>query len=182
MARAAAIVAAGAVLLVAAWLATRSGEKQDEPSPEARTSVPEPVPLPDADPAESGVVPAHPALEAPPEAEDEPPLPSHLAQIVSRYRAAETPEERERALLELALTDQPESLWFLLDELERADEAERQAVLFAVVQFASRDAVPRLREMALRASSEEEARRLTEAADYLELPSLTEFRRGMGEP
>ena len=110
------------------------------------------------------------------------PLPADLAEIVARYRGGETPEERERALLELALTDDPESLSFLLDELDRVDQEEQQIVLSAVVQFGSRDAVPRLRQLALEASSPDEARRLTEAADYLELPSLTEIRRGLREP
>jgi hypothetical protein len=110
------------------------------------------------------------------------PLPADLAEIVARYRAAETLEEREWALLELALTDEPESLSFLFDELARADQEEQENLLSAVVQFGSRDAVPRLRELALEASSPDEARRLTEAADYLELPSLTEIRRGLREP
>ncbi len=131
---------------------------------------------------ESGSVPALSAPEVASKAEDDVPMPSDLAEIVSRYRGAETREERERALLELALTDEPESLSFLLDELDRADESEREIVLSSVVQFGSRDAVPRLREMALAASSPDEARGLTEAADYLELPSLTEIRRGPRDP
>ena len=110
------------------------------------------------------------------------PLPADLAEIVARYRDGGTPEERERALLELALTDEPESLSFLLDELDRVDEDQRESVLSAVVQFGSREAVLRLRQLALEARSPEEARQLTEAADYLELPSLTEIRRGLQEP
>jgi hypothetical protein len=123
-----------------------------------------------------------PSTEAASEVEDDMPLPADLAEIVARYRAAETPEEREWALLELALTDEPESLSFLLDELDRVDEDQRESVLSAVVQFGSRDAVPRLRQLALEARSPDRARQLTEAADYLELPSLTEIRRGLREP
>lgn len=191
MRRSTAIVAVGAVLLmVAAWLAIRSGEEVDG-SPlvaRARTSPPTPAPAQpsvspiDEDRVESGSVPALSAPEVASKAEDDVPMPSDLAEIVSRYRGAETREERERALLELALTDEPESLSFLLDELDRADESEREIVLSSVVQFGSRDAVPRLREMALAASSPDEARGLTEAADYLELPSLTEIRRGPRDP
>jgi hypothetical protein len=123
-----------------------------------------------------------PSTEATSEAGEDAPLPAELAEIVARYRGGETPEERERALLELALTDEPESLAFLLDELDRVDEDQRESVLSAVVQFGSREAVPRLRQLALEARSPDEARQLTEAADYLELPSLTEIRRRLREP
>ncbi len=193
MRRTTAIVAVGtALLLIGAWLAIRSGEGVERSSPESRARVPPPAPAPGpvetpvsprgGGPLETESAPALPSTEVASGAEDDLPLPADLAEIVVRYRGAETPEEREQALLELALTDDPESLSFLLDELDRADEAERESVLSAVVQFGSRDAVPRLREMALVARSPDEARRLTEAADYLELPSLTEIRRRLREP
>jgi hypothetical protein len=108
-------------------------------------------------------------------------LPPDVAEVVARYRAAEARDEREEILLELALIEDPESLGFLLDELGRADPEERESLLLAIVEFGSRDAVPRLRELALEASSPDEARRLTEAADYLDLPSLTEMRRELRE-
>jgi len=191
MRRTTAIVVVGAgLLLVAAWLAIRSGEELERSSPESRARVSLPAPEPTeprvsprgTDPLGSQPAPVLPSTEAASEAEDDLPLPAELAEIVARYRGAETPEERERALLELALTDEPESLSFLLDELDRVDEDQRESVLSAVVQFGSRDAVPRLRQLALEARSPDQARRLTEAADYLELPSLTEIRRGLREP
>ena len=191
MRRTTAIVVVGAgLLLVAAWLAVRSGEELERSSPESRARVSLPAPEPteprvsprSTDPLGSQPAPVLPSTEAASEAEDDLPLPAELAEIVARYRGAETPEERERALLELALTDEPESLSFLLDELDRVDEDQRESVLSAVVQFGSRDAVPRLRQLALEARSPDQARRLTEAADYLELPSLTEIRRGLREP
>ena len=191
MRRTTAIVVVGAgLLLVAAWLAIRSGEELERSSPGSRARVSLPAPEPteprvsprSTDPLGSQPAPVLPSTEAASEAEDDLPLPAELAEIVARYRGAETPEERERALLELALTDEPESLSFLLDELDRVDEDQRESVLSAVVQFGSRDAVPHLRQLALEARSPDEARRLTEAADYLELPSLTEIRRGLREP
>ena len=121
-------------------------------------------------------LPSLPVPEVPPEVGGDSRLPAELAEAVALYRAAEDREERERILLELALTDEPESLSFLLDELDRADPEDRESLLSAIVQLGSRDAVPRLRALALAASSQDEARRLTEAADYLELPSLTEVR------
>ena len=191
MRRTTAIVVVGAgLLLVGAWLAIRSGEELERSSPEsrARASLPAPEPTEprvsprDTDPLGSQPAPVLPSTEAASEAEDDLPLPAELAEIVAHYREAETPEERERALLELALTDEPESLSFLLDELDRVDEDQRESVLSAVVQFGSREAVPRLRQLALEARSPDQARQLTEAADYLELPSLTEIRRGLQEP
>ena len=193
MRRTTAIVVVGAaLLLVAAWLAIRSWEGVERSSPESRARVSPPAPAPGfaetpvsprgTEPLESQPASVLPSIEAASEAEDDMPLPADLAEIVARYRGGETPEERERALLELALTDEPESLSFLLDELDRVDEDQRESVLSAVVQFGSREAVPPLRQLALEARSSDEARRLTEAADYLELPSLTEIRRGLREP
>jgi hypothetical protein len=193
MRRTTAIVVVGAaLLLIAAWLAIRSWEGVERSSPESRAGLSPPAPAPGfaetpvsprgTDPLGSQPAPALPSTEAASEAEDGLPLPADLAEIVAHYRGAETPEERERALLELALTDEPESLSFLLDELDRVDEDQRESVLSAVVQFGSREAVPRLRQLALEARSPDEARRLTEAADYLELPSLTEIRRRLREP
>jgi hypothetical protein len=180
-----------AVLLAAAWLLLRTGDAPDEsgPPPAARVSPPaavstlaepEVTPL-GGEPSDSGL-PASPAVaELAPETGADARLPPDLAEAVARYRAAESRDEREEILLELALIEDPESLGFLLEELVRAGPEERESVLLAIVQFGSRDAVPHLRELARTASSPDEARRLTEAADYLELPSLTEMRRELQE-
>lgn len=184
------VVAMGAaVLLVAASFAIRSGDGTDrswlpawisERAP-APTLSPPAVAPPAAELSGSRPLPSLPIPEVPPEAGDDSRLPAELAEVVARYRAAEDREERERILLELALTDEPESLSFLLDELGRGDPEDRESALSAIVQLGSRDAVPRLRELALAASSQDEAQRLTEAADYLELPSLTELRGELQE-
>lgn len=185
------IAMGAAVLLAAAWLALRSGDAPDGsgPPPAARVSPPaavstlaEPGATPPGGETSDPGPPASPtAAEVVPETGSDARLPWDVAETVARYRAAEARDEREEILLELALIEDPESLRFLLDELVRADPEERESVLLAIVQFGSRDAVPHLRELARTASSPDEARRLTEAADYLELPSLTEMRRELRE-
>lgn len=167
-----------AVLGVAALLVNRTGDEADgsPTSPLPRTPVrtlSEPVGTPPA--------PSPPARAVPAETDAEARLPADVAETVARYRAAEDREEREEILLELAFTEDPASLRFLLDELNRADAEAFEGVLFAIVQYGSRDAIPRLRELAGQASSPDRARLLTEAADYLELPSLTEVRRELQE-
>ncbi len=179
------LVAMGAaVLLVAASFAIRSRDGTDRFWPLTRIPSPAPAPTrtepavspPAAELSDSRPLPSLPVPVVAPEAGDDSRLPAELAEAVAHYRAAKDREERERILLELALTDEPESLSFLLDELGRGDPEDRESVLSAIVQLGSRDAVPHLRELALAASSQDEAQRLTEAADYLELPSLTELR------
>jgi len=105
-------------------------------------------------------------------------LPWDLDEIARRYREAESPEERTDALLELGLSDDPRVLEYMLRELDRADPARRESLIAGVVQFGSREAVPRLRALAARAPDEAARRELLEAADYLALPSLSELRRG----
>jgi hypothetical protein len=169
-----------AVLGVAALLASRTGDEAGgfppSPSPSMTAQAPDPP-----ESLGSRPIPPAPSPALPPEAEAEARLPADVAESVARYRAAEDREEREEILLELAFTEDPASLRFLLDELDRADAKSLEGVLFAIVQYGSRDAIPRLRELAGQASSPERARRLTEAADYLELPSLTEVRRELQE-
>jgi hypothetical protein len=105
-------------------------------------------------------------------------LPWELDEIARRYREAQSSEERTDALLELGLSDDPRVLEYMLAELERADASQRESLLAGVIQFGSRDAVPRLRELAERTQDSAARRALQEAADYLALPSLSELRRG----
>jgi hypothetical protein len=78
----------------------------------------------------------------------------------------------------MGLSDDPRALEFLLQELERAHPAQIEPILNGVIQFGSRDAIPRLRALARETPDPEQRRALDEAADYLALPSLTELRRG----
>lgn len=77
-------------------------------------------------------------------------------------------------LLDLAMNDDSDSLTAILAELENRDKDIRTGALDAVIQFADRAAIPHLRELAERTLDSAEKARLLEAADFLELPSLTE--------
>jgi hypothetical protein len=136
----------------------------------ARVAVPEPAPpvarAPAAEPPEEP--PARPRRDLPYEVEEQ----------VRRYEEAEDPGEKAEVLIELALSsDEPVVLEFLLEELESEPADMQEPLLDAIVQFGDRAAVPTLRAMAERTTSEERRRRLRETADYLELPTLTEIRK-----
>jgi hypothetical protein len=105
-------------------------------------------------------------------------LPGKLGDALARYRAAGDPEHREDALLDLALSDAPDVLRFLLDELRAAPPAEHAPLLYALQQYGSRDAIPELQRLAAQpALTQAQRRALLESADYLALPTYTEFRR-----
>jgi hypothetical protein len=86
---------------------------------------------------------------------------------------------RVMTLRDLAMEDDPASLQTILAELTNADRAIRVAALEATVQFGSRDAIPRLKEAAAATDDPKEKVALVEAAEFLELPSLTEVRAQM---
>ena len=81
---------------------------------------------------------------------------------------------RAEELRRLSMMDDPESLETILSEMDNRSPELRAVALEACVQFGSRDAIPRLKEAAARAPTEEEKRSIEEAIEYLKLPSLTE--------
>jgi len=85
--------------------------------------------------------------------------------------------EREVALADLAMGEEPEILRFLFDQYEKSDAEARTSLIEAVVRFGSRDAVSQLRTLAEHATAASERAELIEAAEYLALPSLTEVLR-----
>jgi hypothetical protein len=106
-----------------------------------------------------------------------------LARELARYRTAgDDADTRQDALLELALSDEPAALVFLLDELNAAPEGQRSGLIEAVIQYGSRDAIPELYRLARAATDPGERRALLDAAAYLTLPSLTELRLGLWKP
>jgi hypothetical protein len=98
--------------------------------------------------------------------------------VVEAYRRSEDPIDRELAISELAASDEPGALAFLLDELTRARGESREMLLDGVLDFGSRDAIPHLLDLAEVESDPEEKAALVEAAEYLALPTLTEVREG----
>ena len=77
---------------------------------------------------------------------------------------------------ELGRQDDPVSLHGILSKLTNSTLAIRQAALDAAVQFGSRDAIPALKQAAAVTPDPREKVAFLDAADYLELPSLTELR------
>jgi hypothetical protein len=143
--------------------------------PAAERTHPDPAVAPairEAEPSPQEVLPAEPP------ARPRRDLPYEIEEQVRRYEEAEDAGEKAEVLIELALSsDEPVVLEFLLEELEREPADMQEPLLDAIVQFGDRAAVPTLRAMAERTTSEERRRRLRETADYLELPTLTEIRK-----
>ncbi|MEI8341166.1 MAG: HEAT repeat domain-containing protein [Verrucomicrobiota bacterium] len=82
--------------------------------------------------------------------------------------------ERVNALMALAMNNDSNSFNAIWHELSNTDREIRAGALEAVVQFGDRSAVPRLRELATRTEDPAEKTSILAAADYLELPTLSE--------
>jgi hypothetical protein len=79
-------------------------------------------------------------------------------------------------LQELQAHDDAPSLQAILSELTNSDKEIRAAALEATIQFSSRDAIPVLKNLAARTDDPDEKKELLDAAEFLELPSLTEIQ------
>lgn len=83
--------------------------------------------------------------------------------------------QRIAELNALAMNNDSASLETILSELRNPDRQIRKGALEATIQFEDRAAIPRLKEIAAETDDEEEKSELLAAADYLNLPSLTEY-------
>jgi hypothetical protein len=88
---------------------------------------------------------------------------------------AEYVQQRISQLNALAMNNDSASLETILSELRNPDRQIRKGALEATIQFEDRAAIPRLKEIAAETDDEEEKSDLLAAADYLNLPSLTEY-------
>jgi hypothetical protein len=79
-------------------------------------------------------------------------------------------------LQELQVNDDDASLKEILAELTNPNPTIRHEAIEATIQFGGHTAVPVLRDLAARTSDPDEKKELQDAADFLELPSLTEIR------
>jgi len=84
-------------------------------------------------------------------------------------------QQRIEELNALAMNNDSASLETILSELRNPDRKIRQGALEATKQFEDRAAIPRLKEIAAETDDEDEKAELLEAADWLNLPSLTEY-------
>jgi HEAT repeat protein len=157
---AAAAFVAVAVAAGIAWLVGHAPERETTP-PEPTVSL-EPAPA-QAPVATTAALPL-PARPDPPVAPAAPPA-----------DAAER-ESRIAALDALAREEDPESLRTILASLSDPDPAIRRAALEATLAFGSREAIPRLQDVAATTEDPVERGALLDAAAYLELPTLGEYR------
>lgn len=88
---------------------------------------------------------------------------------------AEYVHQRVAELNALAMNNDSATLETILSELRNPDRQIRKGALEATIQFEDRAAIPRLREIAAETDDEDEKADLLAAADYLNLPSLTEY-------
>lgn len=158
-------LAAGLLVLLAAgllpWgmkrLSSTPGEESAAPvpSPAAATTTRPPIKLLAADSS----LPA-PQLSPHPSGSEE-----HRAWL----------KDRGEALMDISWNDDKESLDAILAELSNPDPEIRSAALEATLNFASRDAIPRLETVALATDDPLERKKLQDAAEYLKLPTLSEM-------
>jgi LAS superfamily LD-carboxypeptidase LdcB len=108
---------------------------------------------------------------------------SALASSATATNTARTPQHdaairaRVTQLGQLAMRNDPASLQTILSELTNSTKAIRQAALEATVQYGSRDAIPKLQEIAAATEDQKEKAAILEAAEFLQLPSLSELGR-----
>jgi HEAT repeat protein len=85
-------------------------------------------------------------------------------------------EKRGAELMDMAMTDERTNLDTILSEISNRDPEIRKAALEASIQFGSRDAIPKLTDAISQTDDPNEKAALTDAIEFLKLPSLTEIR------
>jgi len=120
--------------------------------------------------AQENSAPASPPADAEYELDDE------LSELLRAYRDASEPAEQEYHLLSLSMSDDPEVLRVLLNELDFADAERASLALAAVDNYGSREAVPTLRRLAQRAATPSLQQEFLDSAEFLDLPTFDEFQ------
>ena len=88
---------------------------------------------------------------------------------------AEYVQERVAELTALAMNTDSNSFNTIWSELSNPDKEIRAGALAAVVQFGDHSVSPRLRELAAQTQDPDEKTAILQAADYLDLPPITEL-------
>lgn len=94
---------------------------------------------------------------------------------------AEYVQERVAKLMSLAMNNDADSFNTIWTELSNPDKEIRAGALEAVIQFGDHSVSPRLRELAAQAQEPAEQAAIVEAADYLDLPPITDLPRRQPE-
>ena len=90
---------------------------------------------------------------------------------------AEYVQERVAELTSLAMNNDADSFNTIWSELSNPDKEIRAGALEAVIQFGDHSVSPRLRELAAQTQDPAEQSAILEAADYLDLPPITDLPR-----
>jgi hypothetical protein len=99
------------------------------------------------------------------------------SRVVQETNRAVYVRDRIAELMALGMNNDSNSLNTIWGELANPDKEIRAGALAAVVQFGDRSVVPNLRELAAQTQDATEKAEIIKAADFLDLPSLTEVRR-----
>lgn len=102
------------------------------------------------------------------------PRPGRLNQVTGPNAAAL--QKQIDRLQDLQSNDDDASLKEILASLTDTNRIIRHVAIEATIQFGGHTAVPVLRDLATRTADPAEKQELTDAADFLALPSLTEIR------
>jgi type IV secretory pathway VirB10-like protein len=124
------------------------------------------------------------AAKSPPVAESPVAAPKDGTQPVASSEEAHKAyvEQRSAQLMEMAMNDDRASLDSILSELGNRDPEIRKAALDATIQFGSRDAIPKLADAASQTDDPNEKTAITDAIEFLKLPSLTEISSHSPKP
>jgi hypothetical protein len=90
---------------------------------------------------------------------------------------AEYVQERVAELTALAMNNDSNSFNTIWSELSNPDKEIRAGALEAVIQFGDHSVSPRLRELAAQTQDPAEQAAILQAADYLDLPPITDLPR-----
>jgi hypothetical protein len=173
------VLAVGLLVVLAAWLLGpgRSGPTTPNQSPAVAAAQPEELAARPNAPA----VPAQPGSAAVAPQGIAPVAGTNAADMASAEAQREAyVAERVNQLMDLALDNQPASLEIILSELTNRDPEIRQAAVQAAMQFDSREAIPRLREVLEQTEDTAEKAAITQAIEFLEIPTPSDAATGRG--
>jgi hypothetical protein len=140
------------------------------------TAVSEPPSVPVAQPAHGDSPETAPSVTASPFITNTPVAVIRPAAVPAAPPSGSA-TERVAELAALAMNDDSNSLNTIWSELSNPDPEIRAGALAAVVQFGDRSVTPRLRDLAAQTEDPSEKIAIIQAADYLDLPRLTDAPR-----
>jgi len=118
-----------------------------------------------------GVVPPEPAKVSEPPIPSPTPAPPAVVALTPEQRQAATDTEINR-LFQAGMSDNPDDLAVILADLNSPEKEIREAAIQATKQFGSTNAIPALQAAAASATDPKEKVELTEAVDFIALPSF----------